>query len=266
MTALSQIQERMQAVILINDPSQRRHLLAALRPAARAPTDEMVGVYCNAYRARLAEILEQDLQTVARYLGETLFSHVAAGYIDAHPSDARNARWFSRHAPGFLTRTEPFARWPQVAELAAIELALADAFDAADSPAFAVSDLTATPPEDWAHLTLRAHPAFRRLDMTTNAFDIWQALQSGAGDVAPPTPEVLDAPQALLIWRQDARSRLRALSPAEARGLDALRHGATFAEACEAMALPGADGETVDAAQAVTYLAGWCASGLFAAR
>ncbi len=266
MTALSQLQDRMQAVILTNDETERRRLSAALRPAARAPTDELLGVYCNAYRDRLAEILGQDLESVARYLGEELFSHVAAGYIDTHPSDTRNARWFSRHAAGFLARTEPFARWPQVAELAAIEIALAEAFDAADATAFTLPDLTAIQPEDWAHLTFHSHPALRRLDVATNAFDIWQALQSGAVDSAPPAPELMDAPQALLIWRQHARSRLRVLSPAEARGLDALRDGATFAQACEVMALPANDVEALDANQAVTCLAGWCASGLFAAR
>lgn len=265
MTALSQLQERLQSVILRDDLSERSAILATLRPAARTTTDEMLGVYCNAYRARLAEILGQDLQGVARYLGEDLFAHVAAGYIDAHPSTVRNARWFSRHAPSYLARTAPFSRWPQVAELAAIELALADAFDAAEATPFAVQDLLSTPPERWAQLTFVAHPSIRRIDAATNAFDIWSALNTPAADDALPAPVILDAPQSLLIWREDARSRLRALPPAEARSLDALLGGMNVGGVCDLMATPAPGQQSADADQTVACLAAWCAAGLLVA-
>lgn len=266
MSSLAELQNRLQSALMRADETTRQQVLAALKPAAHAPKDEMFGVYYNAYRARLAEILEQDLETVAEYLGEELFAHVAAGYIDAHPSDMRNARWYSRHAADFLASTEPFSRWPQVAELAAIEIALADAFDAADAAPFMLDDLTRTPPQDWAQLAFSAHPALRRIDTATNVFDIWQALKAEAAEPEPPPPKVLDAPQPLAVWRQDAHSRLRALPPSEARGLDALLRGATFAQACEAMATGDRDEETADVNQAVTYLAGWCAAGMLVPR
>lgn len=261
MTSLCWIQEHMQAAIVSGGESDRRQLLRALKPAARAAKDQMLDIYCNAYSARLAEILENDLSAVSRYLGEELFAHVTAGYIAAHPSNVRNARWYSRRVADFLACTPPFSRWPQVAELAAIELALADAFDAADATPFTLQDLTATPSEKWASLVVRAHPSLRRLDTTTNAYEIWTAIEQ---DDETPSPRVLDQSQPLLVWRQDARTRLRALPIAEARGLDALLAGAHFAQACDAMTCDASkNGQAPDASQFVAWLAGWCASDLF---
>lgn len=260
---LAELQSRVQAVIATHDTAARPQVLRALRPAAHAPKDAMLDIYCNAYRSRLSEILEQDLPALVHYLGEELFSHFAAGYIEAHPSDMRNARWYSRHAAIFLARNKPFSKWPQMAELAAIELALADAFDAAEANPVTIEDLTATPPEAWADLTFHMHPSLRRINTTTNAVDLWTALQSTDD---PPQTKVLGTPQPLLVWRQDAQSRLRALTPAEARGLDALSSGANFAAACEAMCHSQYDEQDpTDAGTAVTLLAGWVAAGLLIA-
>ncbi|HRY05600.1 MAG TPA: putative DNA-binding domain-containing protein [Hyphomicrobiaceae bacterium] len=257
---LNLIQERMQAAIMNANEADRQDLLRTLKPAAHAATADMLAIYTNAYRSRLAEILEDDLQSLSRYLGDELFAHITSGYIEAHPSDVRNARWFSRHIADFLARTPPFSRWPQVADLATIELALADAFDAPDAKPFTLQDLTATPAETWAHLKFQAHPSVRRLNATTNAYDIWSAIAHGA---EPPPPVVLDHHQPLLVWRQDATPKLRTLSPAEALGLDVLLAGASFADACQAMAREtGECGSSIDANQAVAWLANWCTSTL----
>lgn len=257
MQRLARIQDLMQRAIVDDHEGQRARLLQDLRPSSLVPTHQMLDVYANAYRSRLAEILSNDLPSVATYLGEELFAHATAGYIAAHPSDVRNARYYSRHAAQFLARAEPFSRWPQVSELAAIELALADAFDAADASPISLEELLATHPDSWERLTFTPHPSLRRIDATTNAFAIWTALQASPDD--PPQPRVLDAPEHLLVWRADAGSRLRALPPAEARGLDALFACRTVGEAiAEAQSGPDA----VDVGTAVAYLAQWVAAGL----
>lgn len=260
MPSLAELQNLMQTAIIGYDAVPRTQLLRELKSAQRTSKDEMLDVYFNAYRSRLSEILEDDLEIVARYLGEELFGHVAAGYLDTHPSDVRNARYFSRHAAQFLAETEPFSRWPQVADLAAIELALGEAFDAAEATPFNLAELVATPADAWERLHFRPHPSLRRIDAKTNAFAIWTAMR--IDETEPPTPRILDTHEPLLVWREDATSRLRALDPAEARGLDTLCAGHCVAEAAAVME---AGPNRVDADGAVAYFASWVAAGLLIA-
>ena len=54
-------------------------------------------------------------------------------YIAANPSDRRSARWFGRHLPAFVRKNETYAKHREIAEIAELEKALADAFDAPDA-------------------------------------------------------------------------------------------------------------------------------------
>ena len=176
MANLAALQHQMQSVILRRTATAqhggsttsyqvpRDDLLSQLRPPAHAQTDAMLDIYCNAYRSRLAEVLEADLANLSAYLGKALFEHAAAGYIEAHPSDRQNVRWFSRNMPDFLAATAPFSNWPQMAEVARIELALADAFDSANAETFSLAMLTSISPDDWATLMVVPHPSVRRID------------------------------------------------------------------------------------------------------
>lgn len=260
MPGLEELQQQMQAVILDTDSDAFNGFLRQLRPAAHASRSDMLGVYCHAYRARLADVLAEDLESVARYLGEELFAHVCSGYIDAHPSRVRNARWFSQHAPDFLAATSPFSKWPQVAELASIEIALAEAFDAKEAPLLALDELKSIAPESWGELRFDLHPAVKRLNTRTNAFAIWGAIRAEA---EPPAARVLEVGEPLLIWRDGTMPMIRALPAAEALAFDTLRAGGTFAEAC--VALGAGNDANAGANSGVSFLAGWITSGLLAA-
>lgn len=274
MASLAELQHHMQSLILgagaatntavsaDEKCSLRNEFLSHLRPAALAETDELLDIYCSAYRSRLAEVLEADLKCLSSYLGKDLFGHVAAGYIDAHPSRVRNVRWFSKDMPAFLAATSPFSKWPQVSELARIELALADAFDATDATPIDLATLTAISPDDWAKLIVIPHPSVRRIDALTNAYGIWRAIHSGAE--APP-PERLQEPQWLVVWREGSVPRIRAMPDDEAAAFDTAHNGATFVNVVTSMTTRHEDHETA-AHKAVGFLAGWAAAGMLAAE
>ncbi|ODR98666.1 hypothetical protein AUC68_09755 [Methyloceanibacter methanicus] len=167
------------------------------------------------------------------YLGDEAFSDLARGYIAAHPSDKRNARWFSRYLPEFARTTAPFSEHREVAELAALEKALADAFDGPDTAPVSLEELAAIPPEDWVNLVFTPQPAATRLRFKTNAADIWTALN---GEDSPPEPAQLPEPQTILVWRQDLMSRFRPLGPEEAMMWAEAAKGVRFGVLCEMVA------------------------------
>lgn len=248
MTGLKQLQERFQAGILAGDDT----ILGDVKDSARERRSVLFGVYRNAYVARLAEILGNDYSQVHAYLGDDGFAKLARAYIAAHPSDRRNARWFGRHLPQFAKETAPFASHSEIAEIAALEKALDDAFDGPDATPLAIGNLAAIPPEDWPRLTFQPHPTAIRLTFTTNAAEIWSALKDG---ISPPAPARQPEPQALIVWRQDDMARFRPLAAEEAMMWDEAGKGVRFGVLCEMLATFA--GEEDAGLRAATYLKTW---------
>jgi putative DNA-binding protein len=255
MTSLKELQESFQAGILAGDDA----ILGEVNDSAREERTILFGVYRNAYVLRLAEILSTDYEQVHAYLGDAGFSKLAKDYIAANPSDQRNARWFGRHLPAFARKTAPFADHPEVAEIAALEKALSDAFDGPDAAPLALEALAAIPGEDWPRLVFEPHPTAIRLTFHTNATEQWTALKA---ETAPPPPARLPEPQALLVWRQDFMARFRPLDAEESMMWNEAAKGVRFGMLCEMVATFG--GEDEAELRAATYLRGWIDLGLLA--
>lgn len=255
MTGLKQLQETFQRGILAGDDA----ILDEVKDSARERRNVLFGIYRHAYVARLAEVLAADYELVHAYLGDENFAKLAAGYVAANPSVQRSIRWFGRNLPVFIQNQPIYAGHAELADLAMLEKALADVFDAPDAEPLGLADLGAFAPEIWPRLVFHAHPASLRLTFQSNAADIWSALKEGA---APPQPARLTAPQAILAWRQDFIARFRPLPPEEAMMWDEAAKGVPFGLLCEMVATFG--GESGAETRAATYLKGWVDTGLLA--
>ena len=154
--------------------------------------------------ARLADFLTHDYPRLRLYMGETAFNTLARHCLAA--TEAPNVRSLSRHLPDFLDVTKPFARSPELSDLARLELAFHAALHAPEA----------------SKASQPLHPSVQRLQTRTNAASIWAA--STAGELPPP-PQSLDAPQELLVWRQGVAARFRMLGREEAAALDAAARG-----------------------------------------
>jgi hypothetical protein len=255
MKSLKDIQDEFQRGILAGDDA----ILAEVNDSAKEERTVLFGVYRNAYVARLAEILGEDYEQVHAYLGDRAFANLVRAYIAANPSDQRSARWFGRHMPSFIAKSKTFADHPEVAELAALEKALADAFDGPDAETLRLGDLAALPPEAWPALEFRPHPTAIRLTFATNAADIWTALKN---ETPPPKPVRLPEPRPLLVWRQHFTARFKPLAAEEAMMWDEAAKGVRFSVLCEMVAtFAGEDGAELRAA---SYLKGWVDAGMLA--
>jgi hypothetical protein len=251
--ALAEIQDIFQRAVLHGDGELMSHIL----DNTRTTRDVLLGVYRNGYVRRLVEIIRNDHPQLATYLGDAGFEDMARSYIAAHPSRTPNARWVPTALPEFLALTAPYAAYPQIAEMAAIERALADAFDAADAPVIGLSDLAAIPPEDWGRLAFRPHPSVRRIDATTNAAAIWCALKS---HVELPSAVTRATPEPLIVWRDGVMPKLRTLRDEEAMIWNEAATGQPFAALCELCAV--FDDPAAAPARAAGYLNAWLANGL----
>ena len=255
MKTLRDIQDNFQRGILAGDDA----ILDEVNDSAKEQRKVLFGVYRNAYVARLADILYEDYEQLHAYLGDQAFAKLLKAYIAAHPSDQRSARWFGRHLPAFVRNSEAFAKHPEAAEIAELEKALADAFDGPDAEPLTLDALVAIAPEDWPNLVLEPHPTAARFTFKTNAADIWTALKS---DEAPPKPQVLPDPQAILVWRRDLMAHFRPLGAEEAMMWNEAAKGVRFGVLCEMVATFA--GEDEAELRAATYLRGWVDMGMLA--
>jgi hypothetical protein len=255
MKSLKELQESFQRGILAGDDA----VLAEIKDSAKEKRQVLFGVYRNAYVARLAQILADDYEQLHAYLGDEHFAKLVRAYIAANPSDQRSARWFGRHLPAFIRAGNAYAAHPEIAELAVLEKALADAFDGPDAEPLRIDALAALAPEAWPRLVFKPHPTALRLTFNTNAADIWCALKE---ETAPPKPKALPEPQAILVWRQDFMTRFRPLPTEEAMMWDEAAKGVRFGVLCEMVATFA--GEDEAELRAATYLKGWVDMGMLA--
>ncbi|HKJ24597.1 MAG TPA: DNA-binding domain-containing protein [Myxococcota bacterium] len=227
---------------------------------ARATASTRLEIYAHAYFQRIHDVLARDLPTLAAALGADGFHDLAAAYLCVHPPSRPSLRHAGARLPGFLATdaaAAPFRRrWPFAADLARLEWALGEAFDAPDAPPLARAELEALAPERWETLALAPHPSVRRLSVGWNVAALRAAFEADDEDAAGaalPSPEAGDA--TLLVWRSRERVRFRALDADEADLLARLATGATFGALCEAVARRHGPDEAP--ARAAARLAAW---------
>lgn len=206
--------------------------------------------YGNAYVLRLKEALSTDYERLHAYLGDALFDSLLQQYIKRYPSHHPSLRYYGQSMLELVKQLKPFSELPEVAEIARIEQAFGNSFDAADAPCVTINQLSELEPDAWPGLSLRFRDTVQLLPQHHNSFQIWRALAAGE---APP-PKVSD-PATWLIWRQDLVSRYRALDIAELAALRIALAGANFAEVCEALLEHYPDAETPR--RAVGFLQQW---------
>jgi len=206
MSDFARQQADFQRGILAGDDS----VLAEILDSPKEKRETLFGVYRYAYGSRLIEALRNDHELLHAYLGDEMFDEMGHAYVKARPSENPNMRWFSQGLPDFLRSCAPYSDHPVLADLAALEKALNDAFDGRDGAVLTLADVAAFEPEIWKDLTFTAHPTAARLDLVTNAPAIWRALKA---DETPPDAAMLDEPTRILVWRQDNTPLFRELPP-----------------------------------------------------
>jgi hypothetical protein len=236
-----------------------RDILGTVRGNARESAETMFGVYRNAYWARLAEALGNDLPGLKALMGDAAFDGMARAYIAKHPSQHPSIRWVGRHLAAFLASETPYRDDPWLADMARFDWALAFAFDAADAPAAGLADLVGVPPEFWGSIRLAFHPTLDAFPITTPVDEARPRLLEGE-DVQ--LDRAARCTRAIMAWRIGHDVKFRAIDLLEFSALQATQDGATFGDLCELVARE-IDPDTAPL-RAAQILQGWLDWGIVA--
>ena len=209
-------------------------------------------VYQNNYRASLSACLEDAFARTRAWIGEEAFARAVVEHICRVPPSSWTLDAYPRDFPDTLAFLYPDDA--EVAELAGLELALAEAFVGPDAEPLTQADALHI---DWDRAQLRLTPTMDIRPATTNAHAIWCALAEGK---MPPSVEHLATSCALLVWREDLISRFRLIDGREQQALALARSGLSFANLCRAAVM--VEGEARGIALAGRWLGRWLSDGL----
>ena len=227
MAVLRELQNEFLGYLLDNSSAS---IVERIESSPKRSAKERMDLYGVSYKLRLKEAISTDYDRLYSYLGDELFEQLMLNYIKRYPSHHPSLRYFSQHMVELVEQLKPFDQLPEVAEIAHIEKAFCDSFDAANCHSIDITELAQLDADVWATLKLDFHASVQQLPQQYNSFQIWKALSN---DEIP--PEKVTDEATWLIWRQALVSRYRALSAAEAMALNIAMTGGTFGELCEAL-------------------------------
>lgn len=229
---------------------------------ARASAAARLHVYQHMYVARMVEALESQFPRLARLRGPDDFAELVHAYIACEPSTNPSLRFVGERLPDWLELRRPSTPW--LADLARLEWARADVFDAADEPLMTTEELRAWPADELGSLPLGLVAAHELVIVDYAIGDYWDAIGRPDGPGEGPAAEADDrAGESLLVWRQGSAVYHRAVDARELAALERLADGTTFGALCEALLghLP-AEGAT---RQAFAWLSTWIADEILVA-
>jgi hypothetical protein len=193
-------------------------------------------------------VLREDFPKTDAALGDD-FETAVRGYLVRHPSTHPSVRHVGARFADFL-ETDAVARSrPWVADLARLERARVDAFDASDATPLRASDLGTVAAEAWPGLRFQTIDGLDVVRSRWPVHEVWAKPEDAPG--ARRT--------AVRVWRQDFVVYHAAMDAAEDAALAALRAGEPFAVVCEAL---GDQVGEAAAGEAGALLARWIEDGL----
>jgi len=156
----------------------------AILPSTSMAPLERLAVYQEMYPLRMREALAADYPGLSAFLGPHAFGHLAADYVARHPSRSYTLNRLGDHVPAFL-RTWPHPKRAFLRDLARLELAITEAFDAPEErPAPPGGPLHVD--ADWESRRFEVAPTLRLLSFRHAAGRALDALRSGGRVSARP--------------------------------------------------------------------------------
>lgn len=270
---LPSLQSWMQAVLMDfpQDSSGARQVDDVITASSQQTSRQRLDVYRHAYQLRLLECLREEFSTLSQFLGEDVFSSLAAAYLEARPSQSYTLANLGARFPQFLAdaadhrqdgASTEFVGKQFLVDLATLERLYAEVFDGPGMeglPSITVETLQQIDPSQWPEVRFEAAPCLRLVEFGYPVHEFVTACRRGT---EPPIP----APNHtwLAVTRRQFVVRRVPLTRPQYRLLTLLMQGLPLGDALEQVA------ETCDDVEAFLkdlqqWFRDWTAAGFFQA-
>jgi hypothetical protein len=168
-------------------------------PSRTLEPADRVGIYQGMYLMRMEEALESDYPGLKHLLGGRAWSALVRDYVGAHPSVTYTLNRLGDQFPDFVA-TWPGAKRPAVChDLARLESAIAEVFDAPQVEPLTDAEIAAVPAESWERARLAPIEAFRLLSFRYPVNAYLQSVRDEDHD----HPELKRKDTYIAIYRRD---------------------------------------------------------------
>lgn len=142
-------------------PAER--LGEAILPSSTLTPAERLEIYQVSYVLRMEEALAHDYEALKHFMGDEAFGDLVVRYVQVHPSRSHTLNRLGDHFPDFVRTAEGVQRRDFCYDLARLEQAVSQVFDAEETPALSEAQIAAVPPEAWDRARFAPIAAFRLL-------------------------------------------------------------------------------------------------------
>ena len=158
-----------ESVVGPHEQGRRRPRLApastVILPSKTLKPEQRVGIYVDAYLARLVEALHDDFPAVTRFLGHRAFHEMARAYLEKYPSRSWSLNPLGRRLPEFLAGKVRIPKRDAVRALATVEVAMAEVFDETAVQPLGPADFAGLDPLKFVTAKLDFVPTFRLVEV-----------------------------------------------------------------------------------------------------
>jgi hypothetical protein len=203
-----------------------RDLETVVLPSKSLSSAERLGIYAHMYYARLIEVMEGEYPVTRQILGADAFAESCRRFVAKNPSRTRTLNSLSTKFPDFLARSlPPSGRHGLAVDVARIERAMEDVFDAPRSEPMTAAEFAAIGPD----ARLRVNPALRFLKLRYPANAYMTAQRRGERPRIPRPRETH-----VIVFRRGYQVFRRDQEPEQIKLLKALVAGRPLAAAVRA--------------------------------
>jgi hypothetical protein len=237
----------------------------------RLTAAQRLGIYANAYYARLLECLGETFVVFKRTVGDELFNDFAFGYLQAYPSRSYTLNRLGENFPLHLEQTRPATgagreQWPDfLIDLARLEWTVEQVFDGpgleGGRPLTAASWQTIRA-DAWPAARMVTTPSLRLMHFRFPVNTFYGAVRAAPADQEVPVPGPRE--QWVAVSRRDYIVRRYDLTATQHRLLEALQLGQSVGVAIEKAAVTSQMTDADLAGALESWFRLWAAEQLFA--
>lgn len=265
MTELSELQVALATALRHDRALEKEPALAAFAMAHIAGSDrlspvEQLEIYREQFWLRHTSSLVEDFPGLGGILGQADWEALVEAYLRATTPDSYTLRDLGSRLVDFVAGANWLPHQALCLDMARLELAYIEVFDAPDSPPLAPERLATIPEDRLGDARLVVAPAVRLLALDHPVHDLRRQLRAESNE---PVPIPGKSPVKLAVYRHELRLWDMTLSDVAFRLLSAFEAGIPLGPAAEsAVARERDEGELAE--QLGNWLQQWTRKGLIA--
>lgn len=243
MSSLTQLQLELagflrQRTLLENDAGARVWAERALTGSASLSPVQQLEIYREQFWLRHTSSLVEDFPGLSGILGQRSWERLVEGYLERHPPEHFSLRDLGARLPAHVAEQTWLEQHDLCRDMAALEWAYIECFDAPDTEPLDAAELQQIAPEAWAQATCVLNPALRLLRVGYPVAELRRALKHSrveGGTVSYPDKR----PQNLVVYRHQRELDVASVSNGAWELLEAFAAGTPLVEAVEGVVTRG---------------------------